>query len=773
MPNPTSRIDVLRNLQTANLDVAFATAFGTLVSGTFLIGFIQYLGGGDYWIQAVVALPSFMGLFQIPGAIWGRRFPYYKRFVTPGGWIWRLGYIPLVFLPLLPWPNELKIWLLAISIGVATIATQTVGPIYNDWIAELVPPDSRGWYFSRRTAVSTAIGMGVAFVGGVLLDALQKQNSTGIGFSLLFFLGMVCAITSMFFFLRMKDTVRLNPIQKGIRESLQLMVKPARDRDFQKVLIFTIVFMISATMAGGLYVAFARESLKLSYTAIQSTQVAHAIGTVAFASMWGYLADKYGNKPLLIILMAGATITPIVWMLTIPGQPAYSTLILVIGHLFNGAVWSGIAVCQMNLYIATSRSEDRANYLGMVFAVQSIVGGIAPLLGGFLMHQFRGIHDAEHAYKLIFGLVIGIRVIAFLTLFPIREEGSSAIGVTLGQLGKVKPKGIRALRQLSKTDDAESKAMAIAAVGSAQMSLASGELLRALSDPSPQVRRNAARALGRLDDAHVATALSQFVAENRDLVDEETLEALGDIGAIEATGIVQSFLTDPRAAMRRQAAKTLGRLGSSDALRPLENAAADPTDPELRRAAIQALRLLNSPDASLVIGRALQDPDFSVRAAAAEAVSENKLTNLANEVRNSLQVWGDSYASELAYALGTVGNRSDAKIILKMAETAASSTSRRRCLLGLACLFNVEPGLYKLFNLEGLSRDQELMSVLKSGLTKSRKLREALQAFSLGQEQKAVRLLTYASGAPNLEEFTEFDIPELFLVASLVYAQVS
>jgi len=753
------------------LDVAFATAFGTLVTGTFLIGFIQFVGGSDFWIQAVVALPSFMGLFQIPGAIWGRRFPFYKRFVTPGGWIWRIMFLPLIALPLMPWPSETKLWVLAGCIAIATAAVQLVSPIYNDWIAELVPPKSRGWYFSRRNAIATAVGMGVAFIGGVLLDGLQKQGKSNIGFSLLFAIGAACGILSMFYFLKMKDTVRENIVQAGFKESMRLMAKPARDRDFQKVLVFTIVFMVSATLGGGLYVAFARETLQLSYTAIQLTQVAHAVGTVASANLWGYLADKYGNKPLLAILMVGVTITPFVWLLCVPGQPVYNTVILVVGHLFNGMVWSGVVVCQMNLYISTSKTEDRANYLGMVFAVQALVGGIAPLLGGFMMHAFRDSMSAEHAYKAVFVVVMSTRVIAFISLLPVKEEGSSAISQTLGQLGKVNPRGIRALRRLSRTGDPATKARAIRDVGHAKMPLASGELLKALSDPSPAVRRQAARALGRLTDGHAAQELTEFVTANPELVEEETLEALGNLGGSEAVEVVTSYLNDPRSPLRRQAAKSLGRLGSLDALGALESAASDPNDPELRRAAIQALRSVGASEAAVVIGRALQDPHPSVRASAAEAVSELGLKTLASEVRSALAVYGDSYSSELVYALGAIGDRTDLPIILDMAARAASPTTRRRCLLAAARLLDVEATLYKLFNLEGLSRDQELVQALKPAYQKSRRLREAVQAFSLGHEQEAIKLISATRIAPELANFVERDVFELFLVAALAYAK--
>jgi non-heme chloroperoxidase len=55
-----NRLEILQSLRVANIDVAFATAFATLVTGAFLVGFIQSLGGKDLWIGLISAVPPLM-----------------------------------------------------------------------------------------------------------------------------------------------------------------------------------------------------------------------------------------------------------------------------------------------------------------------------------------------------------------------------------------------------------------------------------------------------------------------------------------------------------------------------------------------------------------------------------------------------------------------------------------------------------------------------------------------------------------------------------------
>src|SRR5579871_3514908 len=194
-----NRLQALRNLRTANLDMAFASAFGTLVTGNFLVGLIKYLGGGDLWIGLLSAIPSVLGILQIPGAIWGRSKASYKRFVLPGGLLWRLFYVPFIAIPFLPVEAPVKLSLAMFCALAAAASTFIVNPIYNDWLAEMVPSESRGSFFSRRNAIGTTVGGTTGVLGGLMLDAFQRHGHFKAGFATVFALGIVAAAISFTF----------------------------------------------------------------------------------------------------------------------------------------------------------------------------------------------------------------------------------------------------------------------------------------------------------------------------------------------------------------------------------------------------------------------------------------------------------------------------------------------------------------------------------------------------------------------------------------------
>lgn len=764
-------METLQTLRVANLDVAFSTAFVTLVTGAFLVGFVKLLGGGDLWIGVLTSIPAFLGISQIPGAIIARRFPSYKRFVAPGGGLWRLLYIPVVFLPILAWANEVRLFILFACVSIGAFSVAFVNSTYNDWLAELVPSNSRGWYFSRRHAIGTGIGAAVGLLGGFLLDHFKFVEREAVGYAVVYGLGVVCAGLSFFFFMKMRDLERPAVVRQGLKEGLGTFAAPFRDRDFRKVLVFLAMFFLGQTFAGNLYAAYALESLKMPFVWFQICILCQAGTTMASSKLWGFLADRYGNKPCLILAGIGIAISPASWLSTQSGNLTLSIGVLIAGHLLMGVFWCGVAVTQFNLLLATAKPEDRASYIGAGLAIQSLISGLAPIISAELMSQMRGSMPTEQAYKVIFLCVVILRALAIVFIAPVREEGSSRVQKTLRDLRKVTPRGMRAMRSLSTSSDVHSRAEAIQKVGTQGFSLASDEIVKALGDPSPRVRRNAARALAKLGDPRLADSIVAHIEQHPDLIDEEMVEALGDLENPDAVPVLIQLLKSPRSLLRRAAAKSLGRLGSQDSIEALTAAAQEVGDPDLRRSSIQALRILEARDSGPAIYDALFDPHPSVRIAAAEAVSELALTDALPYVRQALAYYEDEASSELAYALGSVGTDEDLAMILEEAKQQRTKTARHRCLLGAARLLKVESQVYRLMLVEGFQRDAELLTLLQPAIRNNKRIRSALDSFGSNDEPRALQVLTKVLPTESMRLLAATEVEESFLIAACLVSK--
>jgi hypothetical protein len=745
------------------------------MSGAFLVGYMKTLGANDLWINLLAALPSLVGVLQIPGGILGRGVRSYKKFVAPGGAGWRIFYIPIVFLPYLVWSGNTKLLFLTICVTIASVATTFVGPVYNDWIAELIPESARGFYFARRNAIAAIVGAAVGIVGAIVLDAFREHGLEKAGFTTVFGLALVCALISWIFFSKMADLERPNPQRQTLMQGLVGIKRPFADAGFRPVLFFLAATMVGQTFAGNLFVAYARESLSLDYKIIQGTAVFMALGNVTAAAGWGFLADRFGNKPLLVFAGLALCLNPLPWIFCVANNPTFDAVLLFSGHFYMGLIWAGINLCQFNMMLETAAPEDRANYIGAGTTVMAVVGGVAPLLGGAAMQILRNEMPALAAYRWIFVATIVLRLLAVAFLGRVREPGSSAVKTTLRDLTEVSLPGVRALRTLTRSGDVSRRELAIETAGNVGIGLASDEIIKALHDPLPKIRRQAATALSKLHDPRAVSELVHQIVDHPDLLEEETVHALGSIGTMEAVPVLIDVLSSPRPLLRRAAARSLGMIGSrmeadhlpafEPAIDKLVEIATDPSDPDLRRAALQAFRLLGTHRANEAICSGVLDQWPSVRIAATEAIEELHIGEAAPNLRLSLTLFADEACAEAAYCLGVVGELSDMGQILSEAARSVSIITRRRCLLGIARLLWVEQEVYRLFLLNGMERDGVLQEALRARMRRDRDLAEAFALYAGGEEAPAVERL--ARRYPQLTPLAAQPMEELFLVAAL------
>ncbi len=766
MAEKTNKIDHLKTLHYSKIDFAFITAFADSMKATFIVGLITYIGGSEFWINLCLAIPSIMGLLQVPGTFIARTLPSYKPFVLWSQSAWRLLHIPLIFIPFLPVSINVKLFLLLFFLSIASVGYQISMPVINEWLSQIVPSNSRGWFFSKRNSIAAGTTALVGFLGGLWIDYFREKGNEALGYSLLFSFLIGAACLSLLNYRQMRDMPRKSVQKFDIKDMHRGFLLPFQEKRLRDFLFFSMVFTAGLYFNGNLYTSYGLKILNMPISFFQITGMAQGLGYVLSAKMWGYLADKYGNKPSLTIVSFGSFFTPAVWIICIPNELTYNLSWLICSHILSGVFWSGAATCHLNLLFAVSPKEKLSETITVGMFTQALIMGISPLIAGSMIVNLLHYFDVTTSYYIIFITGMAFRLLAIILLNRVDEVGSSSLKDTLKQLKSMSPQGYMAFRELAKSSDSKTREKAIANVGWSHLTLVTDEIIKALQDPAPRVRRQAAVTLGKLDQVEASKAIVNILENFPNLVEEETIEALGRSTSKVGVDTLIKYLENPRSTLRRAAARALGRIGDKKAIPVLIEITQNTPDSDLKRAVLQSLRILEAKEAIPLVVESLADQDPTIKIAAAEAVSELKILGVSNILRESLVNENDEASSELCYALGCVGNQEDIPLMLQTASLSSTSVARRRCLLGVAKLIGCESKFYSFLLIDGMNRDNTILELFREKIKKSKWIKQSLDSYFDGEEEVAMKELSQYAKDDIVNLFHEKYVEDIYILSA-------
>ncbi len=215
------------------------------------------------------------------------------------------------------------------------------------------------------------------------------------------------------------------------------------------------------------------------------------------------------------------------------------------------------------------------------------------------------------------------------------------------------------------------------ALGNIDSSKSAKLLINALKDSNQEVRFNAARALGMMENPEafdiLMDALNNYMDSNLDSTDQVPLEedALiffeedSIIGAIIALGKIKNWMSisllkklyqqEKNARIRASVIMALGMM-ASDKLMPVFQSALRDEDPRVRANAIEAIEGIKSGSIVGIIQPYLEDPNNRVRANVAKAIwkyGDYYAVETLSEMLDSNDKW---YRASAAYAMGEIND---------------------------------------------------------------------------------------------------------------------
>ncbi len=484
--------------------------------------------------------------------------------------------VPLLFAP------AMQLQALMVLVGLGLLCGYSLSPFYNTWVASAVPGNIRGRFTSRQTIVSTLLAMVAGFAIGGFIDDFGVADKQ-MRFHIVFAVG---AIFGWLGYIRLSrasytDGNEANPGVEG--DGLARLLEPFRDGNFLRAVLFFGFWTFGLGIAQPLYSVFMLDHLGISYKTIAIFNAAFMLTSILGYRLWASLVDRFGSKPVLQILVLPATFLPVLWVCNAPG--AYT--MIPVALVLSGVLFSGIMVAVTPLlYGLAPAGGPRPYYLASWSATVNLMGALGALAGGILARALRDvsfqIEDFPIGHLQIIMLLSAVtRVPSILLLGLVSDRSSISSRHLLSHLfrGNLLSYTFNtAVYTMARQE--ERRARAALALGRSGSPLAIEQLIQALADASPVVRRSAAR-------------------------------ALGETGSAQATHSLVSELLDGESDIRSEAAEALGRLGHQSGVDPLVEALED-EDPRVRISAIRGLSEIGGDEARELLfwyfGEHLDDP---------------------------------------------------------------------------------------------------------------------------------------------------------------------
>lgn len=435
-PPPQPKIstqNIRTSLKASTIDGVFAGVFTSITSGVLLTNFLLQLGASPVEIGMLSSIPMLLNLLQPLGAYFADRTNSRHNFCL---WIFGVSRILWLFLVIgigwVSWsntdPHRLVSWTLGMVLA-TNILNALGSSSWVSWMAALVPHRLRGRYFGFRNSAGSLTTLLSVPLFGFAVSAWPHGTMQGYGVVLI--LGIVAGVISMgcqFFMIDVNPQhpqqhvfTRSKPesaAQSQENEHDRPKVNILKDSNFLIFLLYFGLWTFAVNLSAPFFNLYLLDNLKLDLGQVTIYTSLTAGATLVMLVLWGKLADRIGNRPLLLLVGILAAVTPLFWLGA--GADSVSQWVwLPLIHLFSGGTWAAIELCSSNIQMEVAPTEHPSTYFAVAGAVAGICGAFGTTAGSFLaqLNYFGGLPG-------LFALSAMVRLIAILPLVFVREPRS-------------------------------------------------------------------------------------------------------------------------------------------------------------------------------------------------------------------------------------------------------------------------------------------------------------------------------------------------------------
>ncbi|WP_017315097.1 MFS transporter [Mastigocladopsis repens] len=413
-PSPRVSKDAIRtSLRASTVDAIFSTFFSITSGGILLSNFLVELDARPVVFGMLSSIPMVVNLIQPFGAYLSERstsrFWYCLCIYGPSRLLWLILAIGITMASWGKINTHQLVVLTLLIVLMSNLLGALGGASWLSWMATLVPRRLRGRYFGLRNSVSSLTNLVCVPLAGLAVSTWPGGTLQGYGVVLL--VGILSGLVSLgcqYFKVDVnpqvqnasptrsssKNAVLYNTIDKSNNTEEQLknieLGKDAtagdsiwKNSNFLKFLLYFSSWMFAANLSLPFFNLYMLDTLNLDVRWVTLYGSLQAGANLLMLILWGKLADRIGNRPILLVIGMVAASVPLLW-LGISTNLIDLWLWLPLIHIFIGGNWAALDLCNNNLQIEVTPAKNQSIYFAIASAIAGVSGALGTIIGGFI-----------------------------------------------------------------------------------------------------------------------------------------------------------------------------------------------------------------------------------------------------------------------------------------------------------------------------------------------------------------------------------------------------
>lgn len=374
-----------------------------LTTGSFLAGFLSYLGASNEFCAIMGAIPQFGCILQMFSPYIFERLHHRKLLICICCFIFRFSLGTVIFVPFLIKGTSERLIAIAVIETVGFLVAGFVTPGWNAWSLSVAPTKNRGRYLALKDIISMLVVALVSLGIGRLLDHYQSKGNVLQGFSIMFAVALGLSVLDFFL------TTSLNEPKVDFSDHpftlRQIIFIPLKDKSFRPIILFLSMWSFAVQFSVTFIPVYMVTNLHLSYSFISAVVMFGNIFGMAAMLLWGYLADK---TTWSFLLRASGSMIAACYLGWFFVNSSNAVVLVPIFQVLLACCNGAFTMASINLQFTASPKVGKTAYLGVTSAVSCVISFCGALLGSLtskLLH---------YTHLQILGLEIGNIQILFL-----------------------------------------------------------------------------------------------------------------------------------------------------------------------------------------------------------------------------------------------------------------------------------------------------------------------------------------------------------------------